>query len=603
VSYGCSFAPKAPFFGREWRFATAAPRGMVRYLDMPVLIVLYSNIYEPAKLPAGVKPPQALGDEGIAEVRRQLEKGAYYYFFASRWRFNVHFDWEIVSEPQIVFKDPEALGQLGEEDRKKLSALVGAERTDENRAEIVAFLKATLGEAISEAELEWLTAPNRWKKGPNWVWETQDRIEAIAQKHGKQLSDYGGVITLGCHWVWREGKAPGDLLPGRVQAAAYDDPDAPPEPGYWRQAGSGGLSPPQWAGVGRSAFNTGSDNVWLFAHEFGHQVDGQFYASGYGEFGFNHWSWDFVEGRFAGGFSGNGYVLRIFPDEWFFASSLGEVKLAADADGDGLADDDPALALDEKRFGSSPRSRDTDRDGLGDFDEMLLSYGLQSNAVRRERMIEREVLPRPDLADTDGDGVRDGRDPYPLYPVPATVGKRTPVLDGAIGPGEWAVYRTFRDPELVGTLYMRWDDDALYLALEADRWAGVEAKLDCKQDGFTWSRDNVTVIVTPETNDPVGTVEKCKVEVKVWDESVRGMVAYPFHNKRLYAPETVRYAAGTHGDRMVLEIAVPRNLRVGLAPRNGYAFDFACTLRPVGSPTKLVLFETDWFVGVTLVER
>jgi hypothetical protein len=599
VSYGCSFVPATGFFGREWRFATAAARGTVRYLDMPVLVVFYTDVYEPAKVAEGVKPPRALGPDGIAEVKRQLEQGAYYYFFSSRWRYNVRFDWAIVDGPQLVVEDPAALGTLEKADRERLDELLRTPRTDENRAEIAALLKEKLGDVIGEAEIERLTAPNRWTKGPNWVWETQEQIEAIAAQRGKRLADYGGVITLGCHWVWQEGEAPVDLPPGYVEPAEYEDPDAPPVRGHWRQAASGGLSPPLWEGVGRSAFNTGGDTLWLFAHEFGHQVDGQFYASGYQEFGFNHWSWSFLKGRFDGGFSGNGYVLRIFADEWFFASILGQVKTAVDADGDGLADDEPALVCDEKRFGSSPRRRDTDGDGLSDFDEMLLTYGLQSDAVRRERIIERAVPPRPDLPDTDGDGLRDGRDPYPLYPVPAAIAKRTPVLDGCIAPDEWSVYRTFRDPEFVGTLYMNWDEDALYLAIEADRWAVLEAKLDCKQDGFTWSNDNVTVTLTPQATDPIGPVEQWKVEVTVWDESVRGMVAYPFHNKRLYAPGKVRYAAGRQDGRMVLEVAVSRNARVGLEPRAGYAFDFACGLKPVGSPTKLVLFETDWFVGVT----
>ncbi len=612
VSYGCSFAPKAPFFGREWRFATAAPRGMVRYLDMPVLVVLYANIYERAKVPEGVRPPQAMTDEGVEALKRQMEQGAYLYFFASRWLMNIHFDWVIVNEPQLVFPDPEALEQLGREDRAKFDELMGrasqrglVERTDENRAEIIALLKEMLGDAVGERELEWLTAPNRWKRGPNWVWETEEEFEALAQaQHGKWHKDYAGVISLGCLWHWHKGDAPGDLVPGRVQPAAYEDPDAPSARGYWRQAGSGGLTPFWWCGVGRCAFNTGGDTVGLFVHEFGHKVDGQFLFSGYQEFEFNHFAMAYLEGRFTGGLSGNGYVLRIFPEEWYFASILGEVKLAMDTDGDGLADEDAALICDEKRFGSSPRSRDTDGDGLSDYKEMLLTYGVQAIELGNKRMIERQFPPRPDLADADGDGLRDNKDPYPLYPVPEAIAKRTPVLDGQIGPDEWGVYRVFRDVELVGTLYMSWDDDALYLALATDRWSRMKVMLDCRQDGSCWSNDNMTIHVMPETGDPIGEVETCRVELRLRDCSVRGPDAKVNEsNKRLYDVGKIRYATGTQGDLKVLEIAVPRNLRVGLDPRNGYAFDFACVLQPIGSRTELALFELDWFVGVTLVEK
>jgi hypothetical protein len=611
VQYGCSLIPKTPFWGREWRFATAAPKGMVRYLDMPILVVLYANIYEPANVPEGVEPPTAMTDEGVETVKVHLGQGACGYYFASRWLLNIHYDWVIVNEPQIVFPDPDALKELSPDDRATFDKLMEFERTDENRAEIVAFLKDKLGDALSDRELEWLTAPNRWKQGPNWVWETEEQFDALARaQHGKSVTDYAGCISLGCLWHWEEGEAPNDLAPGRIQAAVYTDPDNPPEKaGYWRQAGSGGLTPYWWGGklgkhIGRCAFNTGGGTVGLFFHEMGHKMDGQFLFSGYQDYPFNHFASTWFRGRYDNGLSGNGYLLRVYPTEYYFASILGEVKLARDADGDGLADEDPNLLCDEKRFGSSPRRRDTDHDGLSDHDEMLATYGVQEIKLDRERMIERLIPPRPDLPDSDGDGIIDGRDPLPLYPVPSTIAKRTPVLDGQIEPGEWTVYRTFADGELVGTFYMAWDDEAVYFALAADRWAEIAVKFDWLQDGFIWSRDNLFLNVVPDTTDPMAEPPACRVEMRVWDVSYRGVdLRDSGKNERLYDPTHIRTATGAQGGVKVLEVALPRNLRVSLDPRPGMTFDFGCYFRPVDGRSRLHLFELDWAAGVTLVEK
>lgn len=617
VQYGCSFVPKTPFWGREWRFATAAPKGMVRYLDMPVLVVLYKDIYDPAKVPDGVEPPTALTDEGVATVKAQLEQGAYGYYFASRWLMNVHFDWVVVDAPQLIVPDPKALETLSAEDRARFDALIGrasqrglAERTDENRAELTAFLKEKLGDAVPDKQIGWLTAPNRWPEGANWIWDTEALYDRLCQEQlGTRLLDYAGCISLGCEWSWHDGEPPNDLAPGRIQPAVHTDAADPPDVhGFWRQAGSGGLTPFWWGNnvgkaIGRCAFNTGGDTIGLFFHEFGHKVDGQFIYSGYQDFAFNHWGMSYLEGRFDGGLSGNGYVLRIFPTEYYFASVLGEVKLAPDADGDGLADEDPGLWCDEVRFGSSPHSRDTDGDGLKDYDEMLATCGVQAVVFERERMIERLVPPRPDLADSDRDGIPDGRDPYPLYPVPATIAKRTPVLDGRITPGEWNVYRTFNDGELIGTFYMAWDDENLYLALAADRWAEIIAKFDFAQDGFTWGRDNMYLNVIADTRDPMAEPPACRIELRVNDAAFRGPdVRDNERNRRLYDPARIRAVTGAMGEVKVVEVALPRNRRVSLEPRPGMAFDFGGSFRPVGGGSLLNLFERDWAVGVTLVD-
>ncbi|MBN1918909.1 MAG: fibronectin type III domain-containing protein [Verrucomicrobia bacterium] len=611
VQYGCSFVPKTPFWGREYRFASGAPKGMVRYLNMPVLVVFYTNAYEPAGVPDGVEPPMALDGEGLDVVKAQLGQGASGYYWASRWLVNIRFDWLIINDPYLIFQDPKALDTLSGTDRDRFNSLMRAERTDENRDEIIALLKDKLGDALSDREIEWLTSPTRCTQGPQWDWGGWEMFDALAQKQfGRPLADYAGCLSIGCEWHWHQGEAPNDLPPGRVQAAAYTDPADPSNVrGFWRQAASGGLTNHGWgeghgAPMGRAQFSTGSGIVGLFFHEWGHKTHGQFIASGYPEFPYNHFAQSHFKGRYDYGISGNGYALRVWPTEWYFASILGEVKLAPDADNDGLADDDPNLWCDEGRFGSSPKSRDTDGDGLSDYDEMLTSYGLPEIEFEGERMIERLIVPRPDLPDSDGDGLIDGRDPLPLYPVPATIAKRTPVLDGRIEPGEWNVYRTYNDGELVGACYMAWDDDAVYFALAADRWAEIIAKFDWAQDGFLWGRDNLFITFSPDTTDPMAPPPSCLIDMRIWNISYRGIdLRDSGKDRRLLDSSTIRTATGAMGEIKVLEIAFPRNLRVSLDPHSGKSFDFACAFRPVGSRSQLNLFEIDWAVPVTLVDK
>jgi len=70
-----------------------------------------------------------------------------------------------------------------------------------------------------------------------------------------------------------------------------------------------------------------------------------------------------------------------------------------DTDGDGLADDDPRLPLDERLLGTDPARADTDADGLGDLTELAAGLYRGTDPLR---------------ADTDADGVADGFDAFPL---------------------------------------------------------------------------------------------------------------------------------------------------------------------------------------------
>ncbi len=83
-----------------------------------------------------------------------------------------------------------------------------------------------------------------------------------------------------------------------------------------------------------------------------------------------------------------------------------------DTDGDGLADDDDRLPLDERRLGTDPLRADSDGDGAGDFAELAAGLYRGSN---------------PLASDSDGDGIRDDFDPFPLSDFTGVIASgRTP---------------------------------------------------------------------------------------------------------------------------------------------------------------------------------
>ncbi len=100
-------------------------------------------------------------------------------------------------------------------------------------------------------------------------------------------------------------------------------------------------------------------------------------------------------------------------DDWDLAAALlagfdGWSRLPApwarpfellDTDGDGLADVDDRLPLDERRLGTDPLRADSDDDGAGDFAELAAGLYRGSNPI---------------APDSDGDGLRDGFDAFPL---------------------------------------------------------------------------------------------------------------------------------------------------------------------------------------------
>jgi len=136
-----------------------------------------------------------------------------------------------------------------------------------------------------------------------------------------------------------------------------------------------------------------------------------------------------------------------------------------DTDDDGLADDDPRLPFDERRFGSSPDAADTDGDGLDDLAEAAAGLYASSDPTR---------------TDSDGDGLLDGVDPWPLSDFTGAIPYGEQPVALASGP-RWDA------PEVL--LAACWTEDALVIEVTTPYAADVFIDLDGSGRLGRWESD------------------------------------------------------------------------------------------------------------------
>jgi len=380
---------------------------------------------------------------------------------------------------------------------------------------------------------------NPYDDAPN-----RENLAPLFAREGKSLDDYDGVCRLVVEQTydanakaWRIASSGGGLTSG-VSKGSKD-------PGWsWWPAGAGDFFIP---------------DSWLFVHEYGHQVDAMFDASGEPSFWGNHFAPQ--EGnvaRFGEHFDGNAYLLRLWPAEKWFTSDWGTVEFADDADEDGVPDDAPEVPIDEKRFGSDPTRKDTDKDGLSDRDEVMAWKGI---TVGLGQVWARPVLPDPRNPDTDGDGLRDGRDPYPLCPFPTAMRTRS----HPIGGGGLCNTLTFSGTLKVGgeevMLAVKWGPEYVWLGLGCGQPRSLFVQLDADNDGWFAGKDNYQLTVEP----PAAEGGQPKVRVFIVNAAEPGK--WPFGDETLVRPEDIRVKVWEEGG--TLEVGIPGNEATGLRLERG----------------------------------
>lgn len=205
---------------------------------------------------------------------------------------------------------------------------------------------------------------------------------------------------------------------------------------------------------GRSQFLGGGDSAWLATHEVHHQLEshGAFSLSDREDerVVFNHYAprhrtvkgdgsvdegtWT-TSGRHGEHWDGMAFWDRTLSDAQWLRFYFGYTITVADADQDGIPDNDPRLPLDEKRFGSDPTKRSTN--GLvADLEKAMFSTWvpgpLQTSWIKPPFQ---GIVPDPKSKDDDSDGWPDNFDPYPLYPFVPLIPVLHPNVDG--DPQEW----------------------------------------------------------------------------------------------------------------------------------------------------------------------
>jgi hypothetical protein len=303
-------------------------------------------------------------------------------------------------------------------------------------------------------ELDWLVID---EAPPPTEGPTMDHIEADLRKRGVKPGAYDGLFVTGIG------------LAGNWGGFTVLDGTAGCFGGHGDRAGL------TW--YPQDDPDTAHGTAWNFAHEYQHAIDLVVAQSaGHTDLLHAHPYTDRNEPFFRGFYQGGEHwdwiacTFREF-DAWLDLKGVTDTMLeCADADGDGMPDDDERLPMDEKRFGSDPAKKDTDGDGLDDLAEFAADRYAGSD---------------PNKPDTDGDGRSDGEDRYPVIPIAPEVPYRTA---GTTPEWEALIEGAFvRNDEggVVGAA-VAWNEGALYFRFAAKRRFTVHAKIDGSADNGFW---------------------------------------------------------------------------------------------------------------------
>ena len=375
---------------------------------------------------------------------------------------------------------------------------------------------------------------------------TREHTAPLLEAHGRSIDDYDGVCRI-------------------IAEQAYDA-----NAKAWRPAGRGGgftsgvaegSKDPGWSWWRACDGRYFIPDSWLFTHEYGHQVDAMFHASGEFSFWGNHFApQEKNVARFGEHFDGNAYICRWWPPEKWLTSDWGRVEFAVDADEDGVPDDAPELPLDEKRMGSDPKKKDTDGDGLPDLQEAMAWNGVHQGLGQ---VWAAPVMPDPTSRDTDGDGKSDGADPHPLYPFPEAVLRQTVAeedLPGALLDGPFT--HEFGAHGLRAETWLAWDEERLYVGCRLSEPQPVLIQLDAENDGWFVNRDNYHITVQPsaEPGAPPG--------VRVFVVNAAEPGKWPFNDQELVKPEDIECWVDDE-EGYALVVAIPRSGATGLLLERG----------------------------------
>ena len=248
---------------------------------------------------------------------------------------------------------------------------------------------------------------------------------------------------------------------------------------------------------------------WFFVHEFHHVIDAMFHYSGHPDYPHNHPS----EARALGEYvphSGSNWDLNAailqYWDRQLWSdltkpvaprtSGWGTIRSSIDNDSDTVPDNDPNVPLDEERLGSSHHHKDSDHDGLSDLQEAMAGIFLRTD---------------PKDVDTDCDGIPDGKDTEPVYPLKTTVPQKQGLTSGQ-DITEWPLsghYYFNQQDAISSSLYLGYTNNLytrnyLYLGVSVPfEMTSCRIIIDANNDGILYGRDNIELLVNGNTIEAV----------------------------------------------------------------------------------------------------
>lgn len=379
-----------------------------------------------------------------------------------------------------------------------------------------------------------------------------DDVKAGVAAQRKDLHDVWDVLVVGTHGWYAL------YLAGTVAGTDY-------ELGSCYTGFGHGQAPGWW---------------WFPTHEHGHLVHSIVMNSEIDTFGYPDAPWT-LPGQFGEDFSFLAYNYRVQPERIWMTLRTTRINTSADANRNGVPDDDPRVPLDEKRFGWTPEMG-------GDCLRRLMA-GVRTPG-------------HPEGTDTDFEGTVHVLDDGELHWIDRRIPKRAITLDGKLGAGEWrelySIPNLTTPPgnrELKAKLCVAWDDGHYYFAVKSNTKVVLGVDLDAANNGWFHGRDNLRFSVEPAKDGQPATADGA-----IWD--FLDNTIHPdtgLWYRGAYAKGDIAAASGEQDGWYVIECAVPARPDVRIAPAAGATFALRANLRGV-SPGDGVL-PTDFLDGESFV--
>ena len=168
----------------------------------------------------------------------------------------------------------------------------------------------------------------------------------------------------------------------------------------------------------------------------------------------------------------------------------------------------------------------------------------------------------------------------PRYPADPQRLKRTPLIDGVLGDGEWDPFYTITDGMVKGTVYCNWDDNFLYLATRTEGAANVLFDLDLNGDGWLRGADNIELLVGSVANGGTPLISARLLDASNSKDT-------PVWNETAIDPKTIIVSEKLVNGTQILEVAIPKNV-ASLQPKVGQNFGLRAEFMPPGPITTFV---------------